>query len=103
MVGARVGYEVVAGGPWLSIVVFDRTGACVETLTIDTMQVVSVGTRFVGDEPGAARITTTAGLYVLPDGSSVVSLWVIAARRGLSHPDLLDGRDMAEVQEVLGE
>ena len=102
MVGDRVGYEVVAGGPWLSIVVFDRTGACVETLTIDTMQVVSVGTRFVGDEPGAARITTTAGVYVVPDGASKVTLWVIAARRGAVHPDLLESTTV-EVEEVLGE
>lgn len=102
MVGARVGYEVMAGGPWLSMVVFDRTGACVESLTLDTMQVVSIGTRYVGDEPGAARITTTAGVYVVPDGASVVSLWVIAARRGLAHPDMLEASPV-EVEEVLGE
>ena len=102
MVGARVGYEVVAGGPWLSIVVFDRSGACVESLMLDTMQVVSIGTRFVGDEPGAARITTTAGVYVVPDGASVVALWVIAARRGLAHPDMLEASTV-EVEEVLGE
>jgi hypothetical protein len=102
MVGTRVNYHVLAGGPWLSIVVVDRTGACVESLTLDTMQVVSVGTRFVGDEPGAARITTTAGVYVVPDGASVVTLWVIAARRGAAHPDALFDAT-PESEDCLGE
>jgi hypothetical protein len=102
MVGARVGYEVLAGGPWLSMAVFDRSGACVESLTLDCMAVVSVGTRYVGDEPGAARITTTAGVYVVPDHASKVTLWVIAARRGSPHPDLLESTTV-EVEEVLGE
>ena len=102
MVGATVTYEVMAGGPWLSIVVFDRTGACVENLVLDTMQVVSIGTRFVGDEPGAARVTTTAGVYVVPDGASTVAQWIIAARRGAPHPDVIF-EYMPESQEVLGD
>lgn len=102
MVGATVTYEVMAGGPWLSIVVFDRMGACVENLVIDTMQVVSIGTRFVGDEPGAARVTTTAGIYVVPDGASKVALWIIAARRGAAHPDVLFDYT-PESEEVRGE
>jgi hypothetical protein len=102
MVGARVGYEVLAGGPWLSMDVFDRTGACIESLTLDCMSVVSVGTRYVGDEPSAARITTTAGVYVVPDGASVVTLWVIAARRGAAHPDALFDAT-PESEDCLGE
>jgi hypothetical protein len=82
--------------------VFDRTGACVESLTLDCMSVVSVGTRYVGDEPGAARITTTAGVYVVPDGASVVTLWVIAARRGAAHPDALFDAT-PESEDCLGE
>lgn len=102
MVGATVTYEVMAGGPWLSIVVFDRTGACNETLVLDTMQVVSIGTRYLGDEPGAARVTTTAGIYVVPDGASTVAQWVIAARRGAAHPDVLFDSE-PESEEVRGE
>jgi len=101
MVGDWAWYEVIAGGPWLSIAVWNGTQRA-EQFTIDTMQVVSVGTRYVGDEQGSARIVTTAGVYVIPDHASKVTRWIIAARRGAAHPDLLESTTV-EVEEVLGD
>ena len=57
---------------------------------------------YLNGEPGAARITTTAGLYVVPDGASVVTLWVIAARRGAAHPEALFDAT-PESEDCLGE
>ncbi len=86
MVGDWAWYEVIAGGPWLSITVWSGTREH-EQFTIDTMQVVSVGTRSVGDERGATRIVTTAGIYNGLGEAIDVTRWVIAARRGLAHAD----------------
>jgi hypothetical protein len=78
-----VKFEVLAGGPWLSWAVWDQHGEAVEEVTLDTMSVTSIHSRY----DGVTRVITTTSVLLVHESIGEVTRWIIAARRGLAHAD----------------
>ena len=76
-------WEVLAGGPWLAWVVWDQHGRAVEEVTLDTMAVTSIHSRY----DGVTRVITTTSVLLVHESIGEVTRWIIAARRGLAHAD----------------
>ena len=78
-----VKFEVLAGGPWLSWAVWDQNGEAVEEVTLDTMAVTSIHSRY----DGVTRVITSTSVLLVHESIGEVTRWIIAARRGLAHAD----------------
>ena len=91
-------WEVLAGGPWLAWVVWDQNGRAVEEVTLDTMAVTSIHSRY----DGVTRVITTTSVLLVHESIGEVTRWVIAARRGAAHPDALFDH-APESEDCLGE
>jgi hypothetical protein len=84
-----VRFEVIAGGPWLAWAVWDQTGEAVEEVTLDTMAVTSIHSRY----DGVTRIMTSTGVLLVHESIGEV-MRIIAARRGLKHADDVFAEDV---------
>lgn len=93
-----VKFDVLAGGPWLAWTTWDQHGRAVEEVTLDTMSVTSIHSRY----DGVTRIITTTSVLLVHESIGTVTSWVIAARRGVSEPSLIFG-EAPEGEEVLGD
>ena len=91
-------WEVLAGGPWLAWVVWDQNGEAVEEVTLDTMAVTSIHSRY----DGVTRVITTTSVLLVHESIGEVTRWIIAARRGAAHPDALFDAT-PESEDCLGE
>jgi hypothetical protein len=89
-------WEVLAGGPWLAWVVWDQSGQPVEEVTLDTMAVTSIHSRY----DGVTRVITTTSVLLVHESIGEVTRWIIAARRGLAHADDVFVEDVPHPEAV---
>jgi hypothetical protein len=92
----KVKFEVIAGGPWLGWTTWDQYGRAVEDVTLDTMSVTSIHSRY----DGVTRVITTTSVLLVHETISQVTRWVIAARRGLAHADEVYAEDVPHPEAI---